>query len=70
MKIYFTTDTICDETCETKCPVIEGKFVGSCKCQECKYCYGYSGDFPQWIIELIFVSRHQIKRSVSYKTCT
>lgn len=50
MKIYFTVDTICNENCETKCPVIEGKLVGSCKCQECKYCYGYSGNFPQWII--------------------
>jgi hypothetical protein len=47
MKIYYSIDEITDN-CYNPCPVLNkdkniiGIHIGSCKCKECKYCYGAS----------------------------
>lgn len=47
MKIYYSVDEITDNCCNP-CPVLNkgkdiiGVYIGSCKCKECKYCYGAS----------------------------
>lgn len=39
MRLYYTTEDY-EETCINCCPFGKDCFVGSCKCQNCKYCYG------------------------------
>lgn len=47
MKIYYSVDSITDN-CSNPCPVLNkdkdviGRYIGSVKCKECKYCYGAS----------------------------
>lgn len=49
MKIYYSIDEITDNCCNP-CPVLNkdkdiiGIHIGSCKCKECKYCYGASNE--------------------------
>ena len=49
MKIYYLVDEISDN-CYNPCPVLNkdkdiiGIHIGSCKCKECKYCYGASNE--------------------------
>ena len=68
MKIYYSVDDITDNCCNP-CPVLNkdkdiiGIHIGSCKCKECKHCYGASS---KRYSKLICIGNKDGKLSIRY----